>query len=53
MEQVNENIFVIKGDMENRDPEDIARDAVNQIAALFDRLVEEKKEGERNWKKEN
>ena len=42
MEQVNENIFVIKVDMENRDPEDIARDAVNQIAALFDRLVEEK-----------
>lgn len=43
MEEGNKNIHVIKVDMENRPPEDIARDAALQIAALFDHLVEEKK----------
>ncbi|MDO4650704.1 MAG: hypothetical protein Q4B26_18870 [Eubacteriales bacterium] len=41
METENKNIHVIKVDMENRPPEDIARDAALQIAALFDHLVEE------------
>lgn len=41
METENTNIHVIKVDMENRPPEDIARDATLQIAALFDYLVAE------------
>lgn len=41
METENTNIHVIKVDMENRPPEDIARDAALQIAALFDHLVTE------------
>ena len=41
METENTNIHVIKVDMENRPPEDIARDAALQIAALFDHLVAE------------
>ena len=40
----SDNIFVIDVDMENRSPEDIARDAALQINALFDRLIKEKKE---------
>ena len=43
METENKNIHVIEADMENRPPEDIARDAALQIAALFDHLVEEQK----------
>lgn len=42
MDQENKNIFVLEVDMDNREPVDIARDAANQIAALFDRLVEKK-----------
>ena len=41
METENTNIHVIKVDMENRPPEDIARDAALQIAALLDHLVAE------------
>ena len=40
----SDNIFVVDVDMENRSPEDIARDAAMQINALFDRLVKEQKE---------
>ena len=43
METENKNIHVIKLDMENRPPEDIARDAALQIATLFDHLVEKQK----------
>lgn len=39
----NKNIHVIEVDMQDRPPEDIARDAALQVAALFDRLVEEQK----------
>ena len=39
-----DNLFVVDVDMENRSPEDIARDAAMQINALFDRLVKEQKE---------
>ena len=35
------NIYVFGVDMEDRTAEEIARDAVAQIAELFDRLVEE------------
>lgn len=38
---MNNNIYVIDVDMENRSADDIARDATNQIAALFDKLFEE------------
>ena len=31
----------VEVDMENRSPEEIARDAVMQINALFDRLIKE------------
>lgn len=41
METENTNIHVIKVDMKNRPPEDIARDAALQIATLFDHLVAE------------
>ena len=37
-------LFVVEVDMENRSPEEIARDAALQIGALFDRLIKEKKE---------
>ncbi|MCQ2508284.1 MAG: hypothetical protein MJ097_05800 [Dorea sp.] len=43
METENKNIHVIKVNMENRSPEDIAKDAALQLAALFDHLVEEQK----------
>ena len=36
------NIYVLSVDMEDRNVEDIARDAVTQIVELFDRLVEDK-----------
>lgn len=36
-----ENIYVIGLDMDDKKPEDIARDAANQIGQLFDKLVEE------------
>lgn len=38
---MNNNLYVIDVDMENRSADDIARDVVNQIAALFDKLFEE------------
>ena len=34
-------LFVVEVDMENRAPEEIAKDAAFQIGALFDRLIEE------------
>ena len=36
-------IYVIGVDMEKRTTEDIARDAVNQINELFEKLIEEYK----------
>ena len=36
-------LFAVEVDMENRSPEEIARDAVMQINALFDRLIKEQK----------
>ena len=48
MKTENKNIHVIEVDMENKPPEDIARDAALQIAALFNHLMEEqKKQNER------
>ena len=35
-------LFAVEVDMENRSPEEIARDAVMQINALFDRLIKER-----------
>lgn len=35
------NIYVLSVDMEDRTAEEIAWDAVTQIAEVFDRLVEE------------
>ena len=35
------SIFVVDVDMENRSPEDIARNAALQINSLFERLVKE------------
>ena len=35
------NIYVLGVDMEGRTAEEIARDAVAQIAEMFDKLVEE------------
>ena len=37
-------LFAVEVDMENRSPEEIAKDAVLQIGALFDRLIKEQKE---------
>lgn len=37
---MNENIFVIGVDMENHLPEEIAKDAALQIAAITDKLIE-------------
>lgn len=42
------NIYVIDVDMEKRNSEDIAKDAAIQIAALCDKLLEERqKEGQK------
>lgn len=42
-------LFAVEVDMENRSPEEIARDAVMQINALFDRLIkEQQKKDEQN-----
>ena len=40
---VKKNIFVIGLDMENRSPEEIAKDAALQIATITDRLIEKQK----------
>ena len=37
----NNKLFVIPVDMENRVPQDIARDAANKIVALMDQLMEQ------------
>lgn len=38
----------VEVDMENRSPEEIAKDAAMQIGALFDRLIKDQKEKERS-----
>lgn len=40
---VKDNIFVIGLDMDNRSTEEIAKDAVLQIVAITDRLIEKQK----------
>ena len=37
----NNKLFVIPVDMENRDPQDIARDASKQIVLLMDQLMKQ------------
>ena len=37
-------LFAVEVDMENRTPEEIAKDAALQIGALFDRLIKEQPE---------
>ena len=39
-------LFAVEVDMENRTPEEIAKDAVLQINALFDRLIKENQDKE-------
>lgn len=46
------DIYVIGLDMENRTPEEIAKDAAIQIVDLFDKLVE-KQNVEKRKKEEN
>jgi hypothetical protein len=41
-------LFAVEVDMENRSSEEIARDAVMQINALFDRLIKEQQEKNQN-----
>ena len=43
-------LFAVEVDMENRSPEEIARDAVMQINALFDRLIKEQQEKNKTQK---
>ena len=38
---LDEKIYVLTADMENRTPEEIARDFTNQISDMFDKLIEE------------
>ena len=49
---VKKNIFVIGLDMENRSPEEIAKDAALRIAAITDRLVEKQKAETKSRKEE-
>ena len=49
---VKDNIFVIGLDMDNRSPEEIAKDAVLQIAAITDRLIEKQKAETKSCKEE-
>ena len=49
---VKDNIFVIGLDMENRSPEEIAKDAALQIAAITDRLIEKQKAETKSRKEE-
>ena len=37
-------VFAVEVDMENRTPEEIAKDAALQIGALFDRLIKEQRD---------
>ena len=37
-------LFAVEVDMENRTPEEIAKDAALQIGALFDMLIKEQRE---------
>ena len=37
-------LFAVEADMENRTPEEIAKDAALQIGALFDMLIKEQLE---------
>lgn len=45
---MNNNIYVMGVDMEERSVEEIAWDAANQIVELFDRLVEEQNQDKYN-----
>ena len=49
---VKDNIFVIGLDMDNRSPEEIAKDAALQIAAITDRLIEKQKAETKSRKEE-
>ena len=49
---VKDNIFVIGLDMENRSPEEIAKDAALQIAAITDSLIEKQKAETKSRKEE-
>ena len=49
---VKDNIFVIGLDMDNRLPEEIAKDAALQIAAITDRLIEKQKAETKSCKEE-
>jgi len=48
----NNKLFVIPVDMENRDPQDIARDAANKIVVLMDQLMKQmnKSQGQQEHK---
>ena len=37
---MEKNLYVLTKDMENRTPEEIAKDITGQIAELFDKLIE-------------
>lgn len=41
---MNNNIYILGIDMEERSVEDVAWEAANQIVELFDRLVEEQEQ---------
>lgn len=49
---VKKNILVIGLDMENRSPEEIAKDAAFQIVAITDRLIEKQKAETKSCKEE-
>lgn len=49
---VKDNIFVIGLDMDNRSPEEIAKDAALQIATITDRLIEKQKAETKSRSKE-
>lgn len=49
---VKDNIFVIGLDMDNRSPEEIAKDAALQIVAITDRLIEKQKAETKSRKEE-
>ena len=49
---LKDNIFVIGLNMENRSPEEIAKDVALQIAAITDRLIEKQKAETKSRSKE-
>ena len=42
----SDRLFVVEVGMENRAPEEIAKDAAFQISALFNRLIEEQQKND-------